>query len=93
MTLLLKNFIMLKAAERQRKKNNFRKGLLLLRIKMVRERNYVTRECLHLPCDAPWAKLYAEGSDKNFINVTALDRRSFKMLLAIFAFKNYFQNE
>ena len=84
---LLKNFIMLKAAERQRKKNNFRKGLLLLRIKMV------FRECLHLPCDAPWAKLYAEGSDKNFINVTALDRRSFKMLLAIFAFKNYFQNE
>lgn len=29
--------------------------------------------------------MYAEGSDKNFINVTSLARKSFEMLLEIFA--------
>jgi hypothetical protein len=67
-------------------KSRLRKCLLLMRIKLtLRERNYVTCDCLRKPSASSWNKLYAEGNDKNFIAVTSLHRRAFHQLLVLFA--------
>jgi hypothetical protein len=52
---------------------------------MIRERNYVTNQCLRKPCNSAWQKVYCEGNDQNFVNITSLDKKSFHQLLVLFA--------
>jgi hypothetical protein len=85
MTLCLLNAFAAKKENARKKRNTLYKILLLMRIKlMLQERNYVTRDCLASPCDASWAKIYAQGNDKKFVSLVSLTRRSFKQLLVAF---------
>ncbi|EGZ07391.1 hypothetical protein PHYSODRAFT_387892, partial [Phytophthora sojae] len=53
--------------------------------RMVRIRHYVTASCLPAPRLAPWMYIWWFGSDKNFIKITSLCRRSFMRLLERFS--------
>jgi hypothetical protein len=68
---------------------NRKKKLLLLRARiMIRQRDYVTTQCLNSPELSPWQKLYDDGSDSNFIALVSIDRVAFADLLQVFA-KHY----
>ena len=57
MTLFRKASV-LQAYAHEEKKSLLRRGLLLIRIKLtIRERNYVTCDCLHNPQEASWHKI------------------------------------
>jgi hypothetical protein len=69
----------------ERKKRLKKKLAILLKLReSIRERNYLTKACLVLPCKSPWQTLYETGNDQNFINVVGITRQGFNYLLIKF---------
>jgi hypothetical protein len=86
MTLFQSHCVAKHSRRKKKKKKKLLQILLLLRLKvMVRERNYVTNVCLSCPHKSAWMKVYEEGIDQNFINLTSLNRKAFDELLILFA--------
>lgn len=51
----------------------------------MRKRHYLATNCLIFPCESSWTTFYLTGNDINMINITGLDRQSFKKLLFHFS--------
>ena len=72
------------AVKRQRRQI-LTKRLLLERLRLsVRTRSQVSSNCLRKSADAPWMKVYSDGTDENFVALTSLTRGSFENLLRHF---------
>ena len=79
------HYMMVMHAE-ARKRHLLMKLLVLERIRlMLRERNYITKECIVKPSQSPWMKIYKDGDDGNFINVVSINRDAFEKLLRVFS--------
>lgn len=79
-------FHILKTCESEEKYEGTLRYLSMIKLRAtLRDRFYLTSNCLQPFSETAWYYLYMHGSDQNFLSVTSLPRSDFNELLVVFS--------